>query len=102
VLTYDETRNVTIIHGGSANGTTRVYDGTVWTLGANNGPQRNRSAMTFDPGRGEALMYSGNSGSCECSAFRTLNAWNGTAWTVRYTRDSLFTEPGLHAGDGLR
>jgi hypothetical protein len=97
VMVYDALRGESVLHGGlyteppnyaQGTGWTWTYDGTQW-LYQGEGPKRQHHAFAYDSNRAESLFHSGNFGTLLTDAKRDLWAWDGSAWSARWSRASL-------------
>ncbi|MCA8975482.1 MAG: hypothetical protein KDC98_12235 [Planctomycetes bacterium] len=100
VMTYDASRNETILFGG-ANGSTYYNDtwswnGSNWTaLSPATSPSiRGRGALTYDPSRQEMIYYGGRNAA---GALAETWRWDGSTWTQIPTT----TAPGSGGVGGL-
>lgn len=102
-MAYDSIRNVTVLFGGwkpsgvfgIAVGDTWEFDGSQWTLVAEDGPEpRSDGAMVFDEDRGVMVLFGGwgNSGPRPTDTWE----WDGVHWTQEaLTGPSGRTNPGM-------
>ena len=94
-MTYDEERQVVVMHGGSgATGfnDTWEYDGTTWTNTTPVGAKpsvRMGPAMAYDAARGLVVLFGGMAGTYLSDTWE----YDGTTWTLRSTTTH---PPGLY------
>ncbi|MFO0582268.1 MAG: hypothetical protein U0229_08355 [Anaeromyxobacter sp.] len=90
-LVYDPVRKVTVLVGGAVasgyDATTWTWDGAAWKAVCSAGAcataaQRVEPGLTFDPGRGKAVLFGGTpSGGFDGRIFE----WDGATWTEACT-----------------
>ncbi|MFH1107718.1 MAG: kelch repeat-containing protein [Planctomycetota bacterium] len=89
-MVFDESRAVTVLFGGSANGyvgDTWEWDGSVWSFRTNTGPSpRALHDMAYDRRRGVSVLFGGRSGSYPNLIYHNDTwEWDGRSWTLRST-----------------
>jgi hypothetical protein len=103
-MAYDSTRGVTVLFGGSRQGSfdnvidndeTWEWDGSIWTRRNVAGPSpRDGHRMAFDAARGVTVLFGGESD--QGCRFADTWEWDGNAWNQR-----MASGPSPRAGSGM-
>ena len=91
-LTWDSTRNVALLFGGTGNDETWTFDANGnWSQASPSTvpPARRVAALAFDAARGVAVLFGGSSST---TTFNDTWEWNGTDWAPRAPANAPPTE----------